>query len=83
VSLRNASEGVYQGHVHGGSCANRTRSIVGLEPVHVAADGAGSSTSTVDLDATTLFDGNHIVVYHEAGGSPGASITCAEIPQRS
>jgi hypothetical protein len=83
VSLRNAAEGIYQGHVHGGSCANRARSIVALQPVHAGADGAGSSTSTVDLDEATLFDGNHIVVYHEAGGSPGASITCAEIPQRS
>jgi hypothetical protein len=83
VSLRNAAEGVYQGHVHGGSCANRTRAIVPLQAVTVGADGSGAATSTVELDAATLLDGNHIVVYHEAGGSPGASITCAEIPQRS
>ncbi|HSJ24674.1 MAG TPA: hypothetical protein VK929_08415 [Longimicrobiales bacterium] len=82
VSLSNAPEGVYQGHVHGGTCADRTRAITPLEPVSVGVDGSGSSVSTVDMAAETLLDGNHIVVYHEAGGSPGASVTCAEIPQR-
>jgi hypothetical protein len=82
VSLRNAPEGVYQGHIHGGTCADRTRAITPLQAVTVGADGSGSATSTVDMPAETLFDGNHIVVYHEAGGAPGASVTCAEIPRR-
>jgi hypothetical protein len=79
VSLRNAAEGVHQGHIHGGSCADRTRALVPLEPVAVGADGSGSSTSTVDMPADELFDGNHIVVYHEAHGAPGASVACAEL----
>jgi hypothetical protein len=82
VSLRSAREGIHQGHIHGGTCADRTRAIEPLQPVTVGADGSGSAVSTVDMPAETLFDGNHIVVYHEAGGSPGASVTCAEIPQR-
>jgi hypothetical protein len=82
VSLRNAVEGVHQGHIHGGTCADRTRAIVPLQPVVVDADGSGSATSTVELPAETLLDGNHIVVYHEAGGAPGASVVCGEIPAR-
>jgi hypothetical protein len=80
VSLRNAPEGTLQGHIHGGTCADRTRAIMPLEPIDVDADGTGSSTSTVEMPAETLYDGQHIVVYHEAGGAPGASIVCAEIP---
>jgi len=83
VALTGApAAGVHQGHIHGGTCADRTGAIEPLEPVTTAADGAGQATSTVELDAATLLDGNHIVVYHEAGGSPGASLVCADLPAR-
>lgn len=83
VSLTGApAAGVHQGHIHGGTCADRTGAIEPLEPITTMADGTGQATSTVELDAATLLDGNHIVVYHEADGSPGASLVCADIPAR-
>lgn len=81
VMLRGvAAPGVHQGHIHGGTCAERTGALVPLEPVTTDASGSGTSTATVDLPLATLTDGQHIIVYHEAGGSPGASIACAQIP---
>lgn len=80
VSLRNAGTGVLQGHIHGGTCAERTRAITPLQPVTTDDTGSGESTSTVEMSADELANGQHIVVYHEANGAPGASIVCAEIP---
>jgi hypothetical protein len=80
VTLTGATEGTLQGHIHGGTCADRTGAIMPLEPVEADASGSGQSTTTVDIPLATLMDGRHIVVYHEAGGSPGASVACAEIP---
>lgn len=83
VSLTGApAPGVHQGHIHGGTCADRTGSIEPLEPITTGADGAGQATSTVQMAAGSLMNGNHIVVYHEAGGTPGASLVCGKIPAR-
>lgn len=80
VFLTNAGAGVHQGHIHGGTCQDRAGAVTPLEPITADASGAGQATSTVAIPADSLFNGNHIVVYHEADGSPGASIVCAELP---
>jgi hypothetical protein len=82
VALTGApAPGVHQGHIHGGTCADRTGALTPLEPI-TTAGGAGEATSTVALPADSLFNGNHIVIYHEAGGSPGASLVCGQLPAR-
>jgi hypothetical protein len=82
VRLVGAGQGVHMGHIHGGTCAERGRSIVPLEAVTGDATGSGEAVSQVDMPLDSLMDGNHIIVYHEAGGAPGASVACAEIPRR-
>jgi hypothetical protein len=80
VTLTGAREGVHQGHIHAGTCTNRGAAVVPLSPITVAAGGTGEATSTVEVPIATVRNGNHIVVYHEAGGAPGQAVTCAEIP---
>jgi hypothetical protein len=75
-----AGAGVHQGHIHSGTCAQRGGAVVPLEPITTDASGTGEATSTVDVPLETVANGQHIVVYHEAGGSPGASVVCADIP---
>jgi hypothetical protein len=82
VMLTGAPQGVLQGHIHGGTCMERTRALMPLEPVTTDPAGSGESMTTLDVAIETLLDGNHIVVYHEAGGAPGASVVCGELPRR-
>lgn len=82
VTLRTAGAGTHRGHVHSGTCASRGRSVFELEPIVTDASGTGEALSTVDLPASALMDGQHIIVYHAAGGSPGPSVVCADIPVR-
>jgi hypothetical protein len=78
--LNGAGEGVHQGHIHAGTCAQPGSPVTPLEPVTTDATGSGQATSTVDIPASTVMNGQHIVMYHAAGGSPGAAIACAAIP---
>jgi hypothetical protein len=75
-----AQHGVHQGHIHTGSCEALGPVVVPLDPITTGADGTGEMTKTVDNPIATFTDGNHIVVYHVAGGSPGKPITCGAIP---
>lgn len=70
-----------QGHIHMGTCDAPGEVVAPLEAVETNDEGSGESTSTVSVDPATVFDGGHIVVYHEAGGEPGAPVTCAPLPQ--
>jgi hypothetical protein len=79
VMLRGAEPGTHQGHIHLGTCAQPGSAVVPLEPVTVGADGSGESTTTIEQRVATLADGQHIVAYHEAGGTPGAPVACVEI----
>jgi hypothetical protein len=83
VSLRGAVEGVHQGHVHIGTCDSPGSAVAPLEPIDTNANGNGESITTVELPLQRLTDGAHVVVYHEAGGSPGAPIICGQIPALS
>jgi hypothetical protein len=71
---------VLQGHVHAGTCEAVGDVVVPLEAVEVGDDGIGESESTVAIAPMTAFDGQHIVAFHEPGGSPGRPVTCAVIP---
>lgn len=71
--------GVHQGHIHQGTCSALGAPVVPLEPV-TTAGGTGSSTSNVTVDVMSVMDGQHVISYHEAGGQPGPSVACGEIP---
>jgi hypothetical protein len=67
----------HPGHIHSGTCANVGGVVQALEPITTGADGAGTMTTQVDLAPMSVMDGQHVVVYHAAGGQPA---TCGEIP---
>lgn len=75
-----AANGVHQGHIHTGTCDSPGASVIALQPVTVGADGIGRSESTVAVPPATAMNGQHIVVFHEANGQPGAPVVCAAIP---
>lgn len=75
--------GTHQGHIHTGTCEQPGSVVAPLEPVTTDASGAGSSTKTVDVPASAAMNGQHIIAYHEAGGSPGAPVVCGAIPAHS
>lgn len=70
----------HEGHIHQGTCDDIGPVVVPLQPVQVDAQGSGTSTSTVDLPMQDAADGQHLISYHAAGGSPGPPVTCGEIP---
>jgi hypothetical protein len=78
--MGSTANATHQGHIHSGTCASPGAVVVPLQSISVDAQGSGTSTSTVDVPIHTAANGQHIVVYHEAGGSPGAPVVCGEIP---
>ncbi len=80
VVLTGAMEGELMGHIHAGTCEAPGAVVVPLTSITVDATGNGEATSTVAVPLMTVMNGSHIVVYHEAGGSPGAPRACAAIP---
>lgn len=80
VVLRGAGEGVHQGHIHSGTCDAPGGAVAPLDAITADANGTGETTTTVEVPMMTVMNGNHIVVYHAAGGEPGAPIACAAIP---
>lgn len=80
VNLTSTPQGTHAGHIHQGTCASPGSVVVPLQPIEVGADGAGTMTTTVDVPAETAMNGQHIIVYHEAGGDPGQPIVCGAIP---
>jgi hypothetical protein len=80
VTLNGVPEGVHQGHVHTGTCEAPGDVVSPLQPITTDANSTGEATSTVTIPIATLMNGGHIVLYHEAGGEPGAPVACAAIP---
>jgi hypothetical protein len=74
------ANGVHQGHIHTGTCEAPGANVIALQPVTIGADGIGRSESTVAVAPMTAMNGQHIVVFHEANGQPGAPVVCAAIP---
>ena len=83
VQLSGPQSGVHQGHIHTGTCENLGSVVQPLQSVDVPQTGPGSVTSTVSIPPATVMNGQHIVVYHTTGGSPGAPVVCAPIPQQT
>ena len=81
--LGSTANAVHQGHVHMGTCESPGEVVIALEPITIGEDGTGEMETTVAVAPTTAMDGQHIVVYHEAGGAPGAHVTCGVIPQHA
>ena len=74
------ADAVHQGHIHTGMCESPGSVVAPLEAVTIGADGTGRAESTASVAPMTAMNGQHIVLYHEAGGSPGAPVACAAIP---
>lgn len=74
--------GTHAGHVHEGTCDSPGAVVAPLLDVSADASGSGTSTSLVAAPVSTVMDGRHVVVYHEAGESPGAPAVCGAIPAR-
>jgi hypothetical protein len=72
-----APNGTHPGHVHAGTCAAIGSVVQPLEPITTDTTGTGTMTTTISIAPMAVMDGQHIVVYHGAGGSP---VACAEIP---
>jgi hypothetical protein len=72
--------GVYQGMIHAGTCEAPGAVVIQLQPITAGADGAGQAVSTVAVAPATAMNGQHTVIYHAAGGSPGEPVLCAAIP---
>lgn len=81
VQVEGSTEGaVHQGHIHTGSCEAPGAVVQPLQPVTIGDDGEGTSENDLQLAYTTVTDGQHIVVFHQAGGNPGAPALCVAIP---
>lgn len=83
VRMTAPTAGTHQGHIHSGRCASPGGVVAPLEPITTDASSGGSSTSTVSVPIGTVMNGQHIVQYHQRGGSSGAPVACADIPQHA
>ena len=84
VQIGGSTEGaVHQGHIHTGSCDAPGSVVQPLAAITVGGDGEGTSENDLQLDYATATDGQHIVVFHEANGSPGAPALCVAIPSHA
>ena len=73
------ASGSHAGHVHEGTCDALGAVMAPLQNVEMA-NGTGMSSSTVDIPLATVMNGQHVIAFHEAGGSPGAPVVCGAIP---
>jgi hypothetical protein len=79
VTLSNATPGEKQGHIHSGTCDNLGPVVFSLEPITVQQGGTGTSTSTVNATPQQIMEGEHLIAYHEAGGTPGRPVVCGNV----
>ena len=82
AGIRGATAGgTLQGHIHAGeSCDSPGAPTQPLGDIQVGADGIGRSSTTIPATIGTVFDGAHLVVYHQEGGEPGPAVICGDIP---
>lgn len=80
VNLTAQGNTTHGGHIHTGTCEQPGPPVVPLQDITLA-NGAGSSSSTVDVPLATVMNGQHIIAYHErAGDNPGSPVVCGAIP---
>lgn len=70
----------HMAHIHTGTCANIGTVVASLDTIVNDTSRGPTSTTVVDISLAALTDGNHLVAAHEAGGTPGSPVVCAEIP---
>ena len=81
VIIRGSTAGaIHQGHIHAGRCSAVGAVVQPLEPVTIGENGEGTAENRVALAPATLLNGDHVVQYHEANGSPGAGVLCVDLP---
>ncbi|MBA3890569.1 MAG: hypothetical protein H0X64_08555 [Gemmatimonadaceae bacterium] len=81
VTIRNSTDGaVHKGYVHSGTCASIGAVVAPLNDIRIDGDRDGDSETQLQLPMATVMNGQHTVVYHEAGGNPGAPAVCVAIP---
>ena len=66
----------HPGHIHQGTCDALGTVVVPLTPINADASGSGTATVTAPIAADSAMAGDHIVVYHDPGGTP---IVCGAI----
>jgi hypothetical protein len=83
VNLTAQGNTTHSGHIHTGTCDAPGAVVVPLQDVTLA-NGAGSSSSTIDVPLATVMNGQHIVAYHAGSGADaGAPVVCGQIPAQS
>jgi hypothetical protein len=84
LELRGApGEGTHQAHIHQGTCDAPGQAVAPLDPVTTDGTGSGSSSSTIDVPFDQVFNGQHIIAAHEAGGQPGSPVACGALPAQT
>lgn len=78
VKIRNSTDGaVHKGHIHTGTCSALGAPVAPLADVTIGGNREGEAETTVQLPMMTVMDGQHIVAYHAADGTP---VVCTAIP---
>lgn len=81
ATIRSSTDGaVHKGHVHSGTCSSIGGVVAPLDDIRIGGDGSGSAESKLQLPMATVMNGQHVVAYHAAGGTPGAPAVCAAVP---
>jgi Cu/Zn superoxide dismutase len=80
VDLAGMKAGPHAGHIHKGTCAAPGDVVQPLPEIVVAADGKGTASVVLAIPMDSLTDGQHVVAYHEKGGTDhGPPVACGQI----
>ncbi|WP_420125989.1 hypothetical protein [Longimicrobium sp.] len=83
VNLTAQGNSTHSGHIHQGTCDAPGEVVVPLQDVTLS-NGAGSSSTTIQVPLATVMNGQHIVAYHASSGdNPGAPVVCGQIPAQT
>jgi hypothetical protein len=83
VNLTAQGNTTHSGHIHQGTCDAPGEVVVPLQDVTLS-NGAGSSSSTIQVPLATVMNGQHIVAYHAGSGADtGAPVVCGQIPAQA
>lgn len=83
VNLTAQGNTTHSGHIHAGTCDPLGAVVVPLQDVTLA-NGAGSSSSTIEVPLATVMNGQHVVAYHAGSGADaGAPVVCGQIPAQT
>ena len=69
-------DGTHANHLHHGACDAQGEVHVTLEELQA---GNGTATTTFEDPELAHFETGHYVAVHEAGGAPGAVVSCGDV----